>query len=139
MEHTIFIEFGDTDPAGIVYYPNYYRWMDASTHRLFHEMGFPTKKLAQQQQFTPLVETHCVFKQPAYYHQQLTVHTTVEFVKSKVFKLQHMFYEGSRLLASGYEIRAFVQKTDDAMKAVAMPAALQEQLTSHLAVVTAEI
>ncbi len=33
------ITFGDCDPAGIVYYPNAFRWMDAAFHKLLREHG----------------------------------------------------------------------------------------------------
>jgi 4-hydroxybenzoyl-CoA thioesterase len=26
------VKFGDCDPAGIVFYPNYFRWMDSVLH-----------------------------------------------------------------------------------------------------------
>ena len=29
--YRIAVEFGDCDPAGIVYFPNFHRWMDASS------------------------------------------------------------------------------------------------------------
>jgi hypothetical protein len=35
------VEFGDCDPAGIVFYPNYFRWMDVGTRRFFAACGVP--------------------------------------------------------------------------------------------------
>lgn len=35
---TIDISFGDCDPAGIVFYPNAFRWMDAAFH--YHLRGY---------------------------------------------------------------------------------------------------
>ncbi len=35
--HAVEVSFGDCDPAGIVFYPNYFRWMDATVHRLLQE------------------------------------------------------------------------------------------------------
>lgn len=37
VEHAVDVSFGDCDPAGIVFYPNYFRWMDATFHRLLQE------------------------------------------------------------------------------------------------------
>ncbi len=33
------ISFGDCDPAGIVFYPNAFRWMDAAFHQLLRTFG----------------------------------------------------------------------------------------------------
>ena len=38
--HEVFIHWGDTDPAKIVFYPNYYKWFDESTLHLFESVGF---------------------------------------------------------------------------------------------------
>ena len=37
MQRTV--EWGDCDPAGIIFYPTYYRWMDAASWHLFAEAG----------------------------------------------------------------------------------------------------
>jgi 4-hydroxybenzoyl-CoA thioesterase len=36
------VEFGDCDPAQIVFNPNYFRWMDAASLRFFRACGVPT-------------------------------------------------------------------------------------------------
>jgi len=38
-EFTVPVEFGDTDPAQIVFYPHFLRWFDASAWRLFAKAG----------------------------------------------------------------------------------------------------
>jgi len=35
------VEFGDCDPAQIVYYPNFFRWMDAASRHFFIACGVP--------------------------------------------------------------------------------------------------
>lgn len=37
VEHAVDVSFGDCDPAGIVFYPNCFRWMDATFHRLLQD------------------------------------------------------------------------------------------------------
>lgn len=45
MSKTIVYEveamFGDCDPAGIVFFPNFLKWMDASSHNFFIKCGLP--------------------------------------------------------------------------------------------------
>ncbi|MEM1428557.1 MAG: acyl-CoA thioesterase [Pseudomonadota bacterium] len=36
---SIDITFGDCDPAGIVFYPNAFRWMDAAFHSFLRDFG----------------------------------------------------------------------------------------------------
>lgn len=35
------VMFGDCDPAGIVFFPNFLKWMDASSHNFFVKCGLP--------------------------------------------------------------------------------------------------
>ena len=39
IKFTIPVTFGDCDPAGIVFYPNIFRWMDAGFHQLLRPHG----------------------------------------------------------------------------------------------------
>ena len=128
MEYSFKIRFGDTDPAGIVYYPNYYRWMDNATHELFNTINYPTRSLKEKNIVTPLLEANCVFKSPGYYHHTITIQTDVEYVKSKVFKLRHTFYDNDTLLAEGYEVRAWVSIENEQLKATTIPDDIRTEL-----------
>ena len=33
----VLVSFGDCDPAGIVYYPNFFTWVDRCFHTMLHE------------------------------------------------------------------------------------------------------
>lgn len=131
MTYTFMIQFGDTDPAGIVYYPNYYRWMDAATHALLEQIGYSTRSLLSEQMTTPLIEAHCVFKSPGYYHRVVHVESHIAWIKRKVFQVVHTFYDGDTKLAEGHEIRAVVSLQQDGMKAILIPEGLQQALATQ--------
>ena len=40
------VEFGDCDPAGIVFYPNFLRWMDAAALHFFRAAGVDSVPLS---------------------------------------------------------------------------------------------
>ena len=48
--HEVTVEWGDCDPAGIVYYPSYFRWCDQATYRLFEAgtIGDGTRRRVQR-------------------------------------------------------------------------------------------
>lgn len=35
------VQFGDCDPARIVWFPNFFRWIDAASRHFFAECGVP--------------------------------------------------------------------------------------------------
>ena len=39
--YTVRVEFGDCDPARIVWFPNFFRWIDAASRHFFVQCGVP--------------------------------------------------------------------------------------------------
>ncbi len=37
------VHWGDCDPAGIIFYPTYFRWIDAASWALFELAGFASR------------------------------------------------------------------------------------------------
>jgi 4-hydroxybenzoyl-CoA thioesterase len=65
--YEIEVTFGDCDPAGIVFFPNFSKWMDASSLNFFVKCGVPTwRELVKTTGIigTPLLEIHTIFKKP---------------------------------------------------------------------------
>ena len=40
FRYPIEVKFGDCDPAGIVFYPNFYRWFDEAVHAAARACGW---------------------------------------------------------------------------------------------------
>src|SRR3954466_10216900 len=64
---TIHIEWGDCDPAQIVYFPRYFEYFDSCTAALFAKAGFPKRKMLQTYGILgfPVVEVKGSFKAPS--------------------------------------------------------------------------
>ena len=122
------VQFGDCDPAGIVFFPNFSRWMDASSLHFFMECGVPPwRELVKTTGIigTPLLEIHTKFTRPATYGETLQIHTSVEEWRDKVFIQKHVVKRGDDLLCEGRETRAFVihpPGEPDRIKAIPVPA-----------------
>ena len=119
------IQFGDCDPAGIVFFPNYLRWMDAASLHFFMQCGVPPwRELVKTTGIigTPLLEIHTRFLRPATYGETLEVHTRVEEWRPKVFIQHHRVLRGEELLCEGRETRAFCIREDGGrLRAVPVP------------------
>ncbi len=72
------IEWGDCDPAGIVFYPRYFAMFDASTALLF-ERATGMKKIAWTKKFgivgIPMVDTRAKFIVPSRYGDLIAIET----------------------------------------------------------------
>jgi 4-hydroxybenzoyl-CoA thioesterase len=119
------VQFGDCDPAGIVFFPNFSRWMDAASLNFFMQCGVPPwHELVNTTGIigTPVLEIHTRFKKPATYGEAIAVHTQVEQWRDKVFVHRHEVRRGDDLLCTGHETRAFcVRDADGRMRAIPIP------------------
>ncbi len=121
------VQFGDCDPAGIVFFPNFSKWMDAASLHFFMENGVPPwRELIKTRGIvgTPLLEINTKFMRPATYGETLQVHTSVVEWRAKVFIQKHVVMRGDTVLCEGLETRAFVihpPEAPDSIKAIAVP------------------
>lgn len=123
--HTVDVQFGDCDPAGIVFFPNYSRWMDAASHHYFRQCGLPPwREMAELPGCVgaPLLEIHTRFFTALTYGEHVEIHTTVEEWRGKVFIQQHRVLRDDDLICEGRETRALcVKQADGRLKAIPAP------------------
>ena len=121
------VMFGDCDPAGIVFFPNFSKWMDASSLNFFVKCGVPPwRELKKTTGIigTPLLEINTKFMRPATYGERIQIHTSVTEWRDKVFIHKHTVKRGDDVLCEGFETRAFVIHPDgnpDRIKAIPVP------------------
>ena len=123
--HKVHVEFGDCDPAGIVWFPNFFRWVDASSRHFFRVCGVPSWQETTRTHGiigTPLVETRATFQRPASYGDDIEVHSSIEHWGSKSFQMVHRIRRADVLLAEIVEKRVFAARhPDDPTRMVAVP------------------
>jgi len=61
----------------------------------------------------PIVESGARFASPVRYGDQVRIHSTVTEVKDKTFRVEHEVSVGDRQCAAGFEVRAWVARTDE--------------------------
>lgn len=122
------VEFGDCDPAQIVYFPNFFRWVDAASRRFFIACGLPSWQDSEAERGiigTPVVHTESRFLSPATYGDELEIDTRIAEWRGKSFVMNHRIRRGSTLLVEVNEVRCFVKRVAGdrhRIEAVAVPA-----------------
>ena len=123
--YSVNVMFGDCDPAGIVFFPNYAKWMDASSQHFFVQCGVPPwRELVKTTGIigNPLLEIRTTFKRPATYGDVIQVHTSIDEWREKTFVQRHIVKRGDDLLCEGTETRAFcVRVPGDEFRIKAIP------------------
>ncbi len=104
---TILIEWGDCDPAGIVFYPRYFAWFDAATAGLFAAAELPIQKLFPDYGLAgmPMVDTRARFIVPSKFGDEVRIESTVTEFRRSSFDVRHQLLRGDTLAVEGPEPR----------------------------------
>jgi 4-hydroxybenzoyl-CoA thioesterase len=104
------LQWGDCDPAGIVFYPTYFRWFDAATWNFFASVGYTAKRMKAENRAMPLVAADCQFKAPAEHQDRAEVRSTIARWGGKSFVVHHsVVRDDGTLLAQGSESRVWAR------------------------------
>lgn len=132
--YTVRVEFGDCDPAGIVWFPNFFRWIDAASRDFFAQCGVPRwEETARTIGVigTPLVDTHARFLKTASYGDTLQLHTSVKEWREKSFVQTYSIQRAAKdaaqpadVIMECEEVRIFAARREDGsngIRAVPIP------------------
>jgi 4-hydroxybenzoyl-CoA thioesterase len=116
------IEWGDCDPAGIVFYPRYFAMFDASTAALFdHALGMP--KIRWTAKFgilgIPMVDTRAKFSIPSAYGDVVTIESRVTAFRRASFDIHHRLIRPDGATGvEGFETRVWTARDPEDPKRI---------------------
>ncbi len=102
------VHWGDCDPAGIIFYPTYFRWMDAATWEFFGSVGYTAQRMRAEHLAMPLVSAECRFQNPAGQGDRCELRSRITRFGGKSFVVAHeVLRADGAALASGTETRVW--------------------------------
>lgn len=125
--HSVTVQFGDCDPGGIVFFPNFSRWMDAASLMFFTQCGVPPWRTLEKERGivgTPLLEINTKFHKSVTYGETIVITTEVESWGRVAFTQVHRVSRGDELVCEGREVRAFVRRDEhdpERLRAIPVP------------------
>lgn len=102
--------YGETDQMGIIYHPNYYIYFETGrTEYLREAAGMSYKEMEELGIMMPLTETHCKYRIPAKYDDEILVRTIIkEMTVARIaFSYKLLRTSDEVLLAEGETVHAF--------------------------------
>ena len=122
---TVRIEWGDCDPAGIIYYPRYFAIFDASTSHLI-ERATGMKKIEYLKHYDfighPVLETRAQFRLPTRFGDEVEIESRIAACGRTSFKVEHRLSRAGTLAAEGFETRVWVVRDPaDAARITSQP------------------
>jgi 4-hydroxybenzoyl-CoA thioesterase len=134
-EKRFLVEWGDCDPAGIVFYPRYLEWFDACTTGLFATAGIPISTVFKAYGVigAPLVDLKARFLVPSMFGDELLVRSGVQELRRSSFLIRHQFFKGETLAVEGIETRVWTGSDPSSpgrMKSRPLPAEVIERFSN---------
>jgi 4-hydroxybenzoyl-CoA thioesterase len=123
------VHWGDCDPAGIIFYPTYFRWMDAATWAFMKSAGYTPQRMREEHLAMPLVAADCQFLAPAKQGDRCEVRSRIARFGGKSFVVAHdIVRQDGAALAGGSETRVwgrFAEGPGSALKGETIPEELK--------------
>jgi 4-hydroxybenzoyl-CoA thioesterase len=118
------VRWGECDPAGIVFYPNFFSYFDQASWNVFAQVGITRPVMIERFGIVgiPLVDAQASFKWPCRFGDRLEIESHVSEWSTKSFTLQHRIRNGDREAVEGYEVRIWGSKhPEDPNRLKALP------------------
>jgi 4-hydroxybenzoyl-CoA thioesterase len=107
------VEWGDCDPAGIVYYPRYFAFFDNCTAALFEAAGLPKHEMLKTYGILgiPMVDTRARFLAPSRFGDDVMVESSISNWGRSSFDVQHKLFRGEVLAVECFETRVWAARS----------------------------
>ena len=105
------VEWGQCDPAGIVFYPQFMAMFDVSTALLFARTGLSASAMRDKYGILgmPLIETGAKFLLPCKFDEEIAIESFVETWGRTSFTVRHYVKKGGALAVDGFEKRVWAR------------------------------
>ena len=109
------IEWGDCDPAGIVYFPRYFQHFDSATVALFEKAtGLKKVNMADRYEMVgiPMVNIRARFIIPSRYGDDVEIESHVTEFRRSSFEVRHQLLRGKVLAVECFETRVWTVRDE---------------------------
>jgi len=107
------VRYAETDQMGVVYYANFFIWMEIGRTDFCKVCGFNYHDLEKEEQaFIAVAEASCRYIAPARYDDEILVRTTIERAGRRVMSFTYSIFnaETGTLLAEGRTVHVVIGK-----------------------------
>ncbi len=112
-ESRLRVRYAETDNMGVVYYANYYIWMEVGRVDFCKARGFNYRDMEIEDGiFLAVAESTCRYRYPARFDDEVIVKTRIEEANARTvtFAYEICLVEGNRVLATGSTRHVFVSR-----------------------------
>ncbi|MDD5617664.1 MAG: thioesterase family protein [Candidatus Omnitrophica bacterium] len=122
------VTYADTDQMAVVYYANYFVWLEIGRTEFLRFLGIDYRKIENEKKLSlPVIEAYCKYKAPAKYDDIVLIKAKISQMKSSFLRFDYSLFnkQSGELLAEAYTTHVFIDKD---RKPVRMPQEIQSIL-----------
>ncbi len=124
------VRYAEVDQMGVVYYANYLAYMESGRTGLLREEGIPYGDMEARGLLLPVTECNCKYHGAARYDEEITVETTLAFVKNASIRLNYKIRNHSgEVIVTAYTVHPFVNND---WKIITIPKDIKAILETYL-------
>lgn len=126
------LQWSECDPAGIIFFPHYARWMVEGVNLMFLALGIDPNGVTESgaQRGLPSTGFKTQFHAPALLHDQIIHEIAVTRIGRKSLSFTHRFIRDQKVLADAEEVRVWAESDPGGLRTVEIPGDIRALLES---------
>ena len=131
IETTLRVRYAETDQMGVVYYANYFVWMELGRVEYCRAIGFRYRDMEEKDGILlAVVDAQCRYRRPARYDDEVRVRTSIVAASRRGVEFLYEMYVRDELIASGSTRHMFLGRD---FRPVSLPAKYHEMFGIEVA------
>jgi len=103
------VRYAETDRMGVVYYANYFVWMEVGRTDYCRSCGFNYRDVeAEEQAFIAVAEASCRYIAPARYDDEIVVETQISRIRRRMMEFTYKIRNEHGAVAEGRTLHVVV-------------------------------
>jgi acyl-CoA thioester hydrolase len=107
-ETALRVRYAETDQMGVVYYANYFVWMELGRVEYCRAIGFRYRDMEEDGILLAVIDAQCRYRRPARYDDEVTVRTQVSSASRRGVEFSYEMFVREELIASGFTRHMFL-------------------------------
>ncbi len=118
------VRYAETDQMGVVYYANYFAWMEVARVEYCRKAGFEYRDMERVGgAFLVVTEARCKYRAPARFDDEVDLYCWVTESRSRTVRFSYEMRRGEDILATGETLHTV---TDTEGRTIRMPNAYRK-------------
>ena len=125
------VRYSETDKMGFLYYGNYPSYYEIGRVELMRSLGIDYQKMEDEVGIMlPVVSLEVRYLRPAYYDEELEIHTTLDEMPDKMITFRHEIFNKEKVLLNKATVKLFFTDTKN-NKRISAPELISSALEKH--------